>query len=379
MVAHSKSSSDCLFRSGSKGSLGSSGNTSSGSAGSGLPAGVSGHCPLVARLPPIVRSGNEFEDLARVTERDAFAWILDVLWEHRRAILPTQAFLKRMMDQPTAADDNKFEGKLTTLGKLDPHWMAKWIVQVSRGRVTMSRLDAAMCIQPEIVQNLFCLLLGLPPNTSLCPELYVIAIMVLFLKGRADRLPLRMPVVEKMLSAAGVYDCIGGAVYTMEFEGDRVTRVSHIDGLSKEVPAHRSLTREFRMHNWFDDQNCFMMIPGDASSKLYLRELFSPGEGPNALVLSKKALTKTVQELVQTGATPTAAELVSVPDDSEKKNMFPRAAAKRKQASAAQAKQVLHDYRAKRAKQGEVTFAAVAVPAPSPNNEGQGENAGADE
>lgn len=68
---------------------------SKASGSAGRKGGAEDACPLAARVLPVGKARDEFEDIRREGERDAFSDIITALWHDRSRILTCQRFLKK--------------------------------------------------------------------------------------------------------------------------------------------------------------------------------------------------------------------------------------------------------------------------------------------
>lgn len=200
-------------------------------------------------VPPVAKTGDEFEDIQREGERDAFIDIITVPWHDRSRILPCQSFPKKAGNEKKIHEETHFEGKLTTFAKLDPFWLASFLVAASANRITLQQLDLAACKSNDIVVNLFLLATGLSSKLPVPESLRAKGQMLLFLRSRIGKL-CRMPAIIQNLAGDGTYDVNKCGAFSLVFQEGRAKEIRHIGGAVAAVPSHVLVTDKFKMRNW---------------------------------------------------------------------------------------------------------------------------------
>lgn len=250
------------------------------------PCGLPSHwveCPLVQRVPKAARGGDSVEQVRRDAERRNFCEILNVLWNQPDIIPDCLGFVRKAMDK-AAATPPKGAGPWTpptVVGKVNKDWLVNWLVKVSRGSLTAEWCDHMDCTDSRFLHELASLLMQMPlqlpipqharEDQEALTQLFNSRVREL---GRIDHIVLHANIVAK------TYKKLVGGAYSLTFAEGRATHVKHISGLSSEIPAHISITRDFEMVSWFSDMNC-LLKKGQAEH--HMHKFFEPKTGPTSM------------------------------------------------------------------------------------------------
>lgn len=307
--------------------------------------------PLAQRVPAVVKTGDDMEDMRRTADREGMVYIIQTLSTNKEMILPTSTFVKKLMDKQGVNTVTAFVGKLSAFGKLPKDWVAAWLVDISKGALTHQQLDLATCKNADICYQHLALITGVP-TTMLVPEqLREHSAMAQFLNYRRNKFQ-RVVHVCSNLTSAGDYNWMVGGAFRLIFEGGRAIRVQHIDGDLADIPEHCPITTQWNMCNPWCDASCFVEL---APSRHVLKSFFRPGKGPGAAFLNRKMLLEHIDDLPEGED---ADEAQNVPKVLAGPEAFALSKVQKKRQSSEKAKEVLTQYREKRKRAQQISLSA---------------------
>lgn len=243
---------------------------------------------------------------------------------------------------------------MTTFAKLDPSWLASFWVAASANRITLQQLGLAACKSNDIVVNLFLLATSLSPKLPVPESLRAKDQVLLFLRSRIGKL-CRMPAIIQNLAADGTYDVKKRGAFPLVFQEGRAKEIRHIGGAVAAVPSHVLVTDKLKMRNWHCDATCMVEL---APAKHVLKTFFSNNIGPNIVSIPAKHLEFEVSQAISQASQYNALPALDAKSADESLQMSKR---QRKDETAAKAKHVLEEYRAKHTHELEVSFEQAPV------------------
>lgn len=257
----------------------------------------SGPRQVVAQSPLAKRVGKvkPCSDLAAynraVIERNSLIKVLDFLHLHPSMAADVwQALEHGTISSASASSsgENKllFKEPPKKISLLEADWVAGFILKVSdAGKDLLDTVDGN---DPESLTRLFCLATATQPSTPLPAACVHKRLCGLLFMERYERMGKRLAKLSTFIQKdTGVINWMRLAAYTLEWGLDgKLVSVTHIEGVTKTVPAFWVVDKEFLFQDPWLDLGSYLHQKG---ARFNLSDLFGEGEGPHREVLDKKA------------------------------------------------------------------------------------------
>ena len=205
--------------------------------------------------------------------------------------------------------------------------------------------------------HIFLMVVALPGNTPIAPELRSHINMSCFCLARTRRFPNRLLTVICCLSNEGEYDMVAGSCFTFRFADEdqqsKAVTIKHIDGSEPlKIPDHITITRAFKLSQWHDDLAASVTLK---PVTVVLASFYEDGQGPKAVQPEKKKLSEHISELL---SSPRASKHPAEFDTPDRQECFSQALCCKRRMTQERATKALGDYREKRRRAEEVDLTA---------------------
>ena len=135
-------------------------------------------------------------------------------------------------------------------GKFPVAWVVELLVRLSAGAWTVAMLDSANSKNPDIINQLFGMIVNLPLTLTVPEALHNMINADRFFTWRARQ----VDCIKKMiphLTAEGIYNVAAGGLYTVVFAKGKATTIKHASGDEAKIPDHTVINESFTMVNWW--------------------------------------------------------------------------------------------------------------------------------
>lgn len=247
-----------------------------------------GDCPLIGRLPKLVKTGDWAEDARRESVRDDFVELLNVLWNEQDLINPCVGYMRKLRTRSTHTGD-MFDTHPGTLGKVEKEWLVRWLC-TKHSSLKAEWFDTIDCNDRDFAHEFASAALNMPLSTPLPPQLQVMKILSWFLDWRVAEVGRLAKMVEHIDPEGGFERTKGGPFHlswSSDADNGYCTHITHISGVKVNVPDYIRVTRDWALTNWYSDSSAALQRHPAA---IVLKDFFSKDSGPNAGLLSKKDL-----------------------------------------------------------------------------------------
>ena len=254
---------------------------------------------LAQKVPSPKKSGNIAMDQRLQVEHDAMVWVIDRLSKNPQEACHIQTYmLSRAFSQALSPTSTTWTGSYKTLECLPKAFMLKYLLQrldaLKVTTVSAETLKALELADANHIPTLFSMDLQLPLSVSvplemLDTETTCMQILVARAEKVGDRL--RHFAVKGGFATPGSLDMKAGGSYTLVWEGDSASRVSHISGSTVPVPPHAAITKKFVLKDNDGDwkavaelspssYHLYKYFPADSE---FLKAMYLPGQRVSVL------------------------------------------------------------------------------------------------
>lgn len=296
-------------------------------------------------MPKVPRGGaaDSVETLREEAERDGFIEVLNALWNKPEPIQDCVGFIRKVLVKPAGSNEWAPPG---SLAKLDRDFAVQSMC-AHIPKVSAQWFDDLNCRNDAFIHELLSFMTQWPLQTPIpdCAK----DERVLVHKAFVSRLKEvdRLAAVAKHVSV-GKYDQTSGGAYSLVFTENKMTEIVHCSGARAAPPDHITITKDFKLVNWFSDLSAFVT---KQQAKYFLRDFFSPAEGPFVHSMSAPDIRKYFGDIVAKHNAEVTAGLV---DSAEP--VLPKSRQQKSDKLAAQAHAALAKHRADKSRKMQIAL-----------------------
>jgi hypothetical protein len=248
---------------------------------------------LAKKIPQIKRSGDLGIDTRKAIERDAMVRIVDKLSKYPAYILPMHGV---MMSQDfcseSSASQQEWTGNYKCVGKLPKGWIAEFLLARACELGLQEKLNTEVLQKVEGNSShglwfLFCFDMQMNQHISFPSPCHDKFVASQAFKERGVLVGNRLrKLVEGGIKSDGSLDFSTGGCFTLQFDDNKCTTVTHVNGEVAVVPEHVVITKKFTLHDNFLDTLARVEL---SPSKYQLADFFPDTAVFKGHILDKKA------------------------------------------------------------------------------------------
>lgn len=230
-----------------------------------------------------MRGGDIAEDTERQARRDAYIFVIKSLWENPEHCMAIQSALHSRLTGGPKNDPERF-ATISTVGKLEPGWLAGFIAEQSKLR--KADLERALVFDDDSLRQVLQFLLSCAMSTKLPAECEYKAVTKSLLAERATQVgkrASRIAEAKDFVDQSGRLNWVKYGIYKLHWseDGAVVTHVEHAPTSTKvAMPNGTIITSAYSITaNW----NEKMAVCSLGPTKVSLMSFFEGQTGPNSV------------------------------------------------------------------------------------------------